>query len=155
MLPFPFLFLSFSSTSSRIYPSTYRNLGARRMKHAFQLTGIPCQVAFLIALPCFSALLDRWALELRSLHGAGRGAALEIVAELLNIAAKELCVPIAVGLAGIFSGIRRDLELSRYTILIYFDDSYMCDFGNYPYDHIGKQSPINQYWWKIFIRRKP
>lgn len=88
------------------YEIIVRTILPRRMKHAFQLTGIPCQVAFLIALPCFSALLDRWALELRSLHGAGRGA-LEIVAELLNIAAKELCVPIALGLAGIFSGIRR------------------------------------------------
>ena len=96
--------------------STWTTLGfsARRMKHAFQLTGIPCQQAFLIALPCLSALLDHSAVHLRlSLHDSG-GALLETLAELLTITAKELCVPIAIGLVGIFTGIRRNSELFGY-----------------------------------------
>lgn len=90
------------------YEIIVRSILPRRMKHAFQLTGIPCQVAFLIALPCLSAVLDHSAVHLRmSLHDDNGGAVLETVAELLKITAKELCVPIAVGLVGIFSGIRR------------------------------------------------
>lgn len=88
------------------YELIVRSILPRRMKHAFQLTGIPCQVAFLMALPCLGVLLDHSAVQLRSLHDHSAGA-LETLAELLTIIAKELCVPIAIGLVGVFSGIRR------------------------------------------------
>ena len=76
----------------------------KRVSGAFRSTGIPCEVACLMALPSMALVLDLSAVRLRNLQDGG---VLDVVAEILLDATFEACMPIFIGLAGILSGIRR------------------------------------------------
>ena len=94
------------------------------MRHALGLTGIPCQIAFLIALPCLSAVLDLSAARIRTTSSQPSGG-LEVLAEVLSAVTVEVYVPLVIGLVGIFSGVPRNPVKTH--ISLQFDKLFWMD----------------------------
>ena len=81
-----------------------------RMQGAFLLTGIPCRIALLMVLPSMAMVLDVSAIRIRRMRAEDSlkgDVAWHMLAEILQDANYELCMPIAIGLVGILSNSKK------------------------------------------------